>query len=122
MVKRPADDSDGIALPSKRQEKTPNSDMDPRKNLYLAHQYADEDEEQSQIPSNGFGNGLTYNKSRGHMAGAGSLASFSKHATTAKMAAAAEDGPQNPFNGQQLSDQYFRILKTRRDLPVHAQR
>ena len=45
-----------------------------------------------------------------------------RHATTAAQAKAAEDGPNNPFTGKPLSQQYFRILKTRRDLPVHAQR
>ena len=39
-----------------------------------------------------------------------------------KMARLAEDGPNNPFNGRSLSKSYFNILKTRRNLPVHAQR
>ena len=38
------------------------------------------------------------------------------------MAKKAEDGPSNPFNGQPLSQKYFSILKTRRNLPVHVQR
>ncbi|EME40701.1 hypothetical protein DOTSEDRAFT_74295 [Dothistroma septosporum NZE10] len=38
------------------------------------------------------------------------------------MAAQAEDGPDNPFTGMPLSDRYFGILKSRRGLPVHAQR
>ena len=45
-----------------------------------------------------------------------------RHATTAAMAEKAEDGPTNPFNGQPLSNKYFSILKTRRNLPVHVQR
>ncbi|KAA8917721.1 hypothetical protein TRICI_000160 [Trichomonascus ciferrii] len=45
-----------------------------------------------------------------------------RHATTAKQAGELEDGPLNPFNEKPLSDKYFKILKTRRDLPVHAQR
>ena len=48
--------------------------------------------------------------------------SFQLHATTAKDARKAEDGPNNPFNGKTLSDNYFAILETRRNLPVHAQR
>ena len=50
------------------------------------------------------------------------MAMFKWHATSASMAAVAENGPNNPFNSKPLSREYFRILKTRRDLPVHAQR
>jgi len=50
------------------------------------------------------------------------LAGFPRHATTSKLAAAAEDGPSNPFTGRPLSSKYLSILRTRRDLPVHQQR
>ena len=50
------------------------------------------------------------------------LAKFPRHATNAALARKAEDGPNNPFNGQPLSPQYFDILKVRRGLPVHTQR
>jgi len=50
------------------------------------------------------------------------LYQFKRHATTAKEAKAAEDGPLNPFTGQKLSSNYMSILKKRRDLPVHVQR
>jgi pre-mRNA-splicing factor ATP-dependent RNA helicase DHX15/PRP43 len=50
------------------------------------------------------------------------LQSFQRHATTAKQANAAEDGPLNPFTGRALSKKYLSILRTRRDLPVHQQR
>ena len=45
-----------------------------------------------------------------------------RHATTAAMAQEAEAGPTNPYTGQPFSQQYFNILKTRRNLPVHQQR
>jgi pre-mRNA-splicing factor ATP-dependent RNA helicase DHX15/PRP43 len=45
-----------------------------------------------------------------------------RHQTTTKEANAAEDGPLNPFTGKNLSNNYFGILKKRRDLPVHQQR
>lgn len=45
-----------------------------------------------------------------------------RHLTTAKQAGELEDGPLNPFNEKPLSEKYFKILKTRRDLPVHSQR
>ena len=45
-----------------------------------------------------------------------------RHATTAKGAEVLEDRDLNPWTGQPHSQQYFRILKTRRDLPVHTQR
>lgn len=50
------------------------------------------------------------------------LYSFKRHATTAKEAKVAEDGPVNPFTGKTLSNRYMGILKKRRDLPVHQQR
>lgn len=78
--------------------------MDPRSNPYLAHMYENE--------TNGVDG-----------AGEGSaLAGFQRHKTTAAMAKKAEDSSLNPFNGRQASSKYFSILKTRRDLPVHAQR
>lgn len=81
--------------------------MDPRNNPYLAHIYADE--------SNG-------NAQNGAADGKGPFAKFKRHQTTAEMAQKAEDGETNPFNGKPFSNKYFSILKTRRDLPVHAQR
>lgn len=52
-----------------------------------------------------------------------SLFDYSKRQlTTAKDAEKYEDGPLNPFNGTPFSENYFKILKTRRDLPVKAQR
>ncbi|KAL1842593.1 hypothetical protein VTJ49DRAFT_4773 [Mycothermus thermophilus] len=42
--------------------------------------------------------------------------------TTADQALKAEDSDINPWTGQPHSQQYFRILKTRRDLPVSKQR
>ncbi|KAG5418159.1 PRP43 [Candida metapsilosis] len=45
-----------------------------------------------------------------------------RHQTTAEDAERLEDGPINPFTGDEFTDSYFKILKVRRDLPVHAQR
>ena len=45
-----------------------------------------------------------------------------RHQTTAEQAQKLEDGPKNPFTGHDFTTKYFDILKTRRDLPVHAQR
>lgn len=50
------------------------------------------------------------------------LEGFVKHATTAKQASLAEDGPNNAFTGRPLSTKYMSILKQRRGLPVHQQR
>ena len=50
------------------------------------------------------------------------LSQFQRHKTTAAMAKKVEDGEVNPFTGEPFSQTYFSILKTRRDLPVHAQR
>ncbi|ESZ94725.1 putative pre-mRNA splicing factor RNA helicase (Prp43) [Sclerotinia borealis F-4128] len=89
-----------------RAKRPRTDDTDPKANPYLAHMYKEE--------SNGWGNGSN---------GAGSgLSKFIRHETTAAQAHEAEDGPSNPFNERPLSKQYFNILKTRRDLPVHKQR
>ncbi|MCJ1246418.1 DEAH-box ATP-dependent RNA helicase prp43 [Trapelia coarctata] len=91
--------------------------MDPRANPYLAHMYEDAPTENGY--SNGYGGGR--NRTAGVSQGT-SLANFPRHATTTAIATKVEDGPNNPFSGKPLSKQYFNILKTRRGLPVHAQR
>ena len=95
--------------------------MDPRANPYLAHRYEEPAEDASIY--NGYTNGYarTIKRVEGPLK-ASSVAGFPRHKSTAAMAKKAEDGPNNPFNGQPLSTQYFSILKTRRDLPVHQQR
>ncbi|MCJ1484117.1 DEAH-box ATP-dependent RNA helicase prp43 [Schaereria dolodes] len=102
---------------AKRQKTSTTAEMDPKANPYLAHMYEENPNE------NGYSNGYGGGKSRTNGTSQGvTLAKFPRHSTTAKMARTAEDGPNNPFSGQPLSKQYFDILKTRRDLPVHAQR
>ncbi|KAF7716622.1 DEAH box Pre-mRNA-splicing factor ATP-dependent RNA helicase, PRP43 subfamily [Penicillium ucsense] len=95
MVDRRSDSEDGAR--AKRQKMDAG---DPRENPYLAHMYEDTDgADQSSA-----------------------LAKFKRHQTTASLAMKAEDGETNPFSGKPFSTKYFSILKTRRDLPVHAQR
>ncbi|MCJ1363684.1 DEAH-box ATP-dependent RNA helicase prp43 [Acarospora aff. strigata] len=90
--------------------------MDPKANPYLAHMYED-------ASNGGYSNGYGSPKDRTNGAQQSSpLSKFQRHSTTSDMAKKAEDGPNNAFNGQALSSQYFSILKTRRGLPVHAQR
>lgn len=101
---------------AKRIKTTPASspaEMDPRANPYLAHMYEGGDQ------SNGYGRS---NRTNGADGGDSLLRGFTRHQTTQAMANKAEDGPKNLFNGQNLSKQYFSILKTRRNLPVHQQR
>ena len=102
---------------AKRQKTTSNADMDPKANPYLAHMYEESPNENGY--SNGYGGG---NSRMNGTSQSTALARFPRHSTNAKMAKTAEDGPNNPFSGQPLSTQYFNILKTRRDLPVHVQR
>ncbi|KAI4716192.1 pre-mRNA-splicing factor ATP-dependent RNA helicase PRP43 [Aureobasidium sp. EXF-10727] len=83
-------------------------ESDPASNPYLAHMNHGDD--------NGYSNG------RSNGSATDGLTHFKRHTTTAEQAAKAEDGPSNPFNGNNLSERYFGILKTRRNLPVHAQR
>ena len=85
-----------------KRQKTSNANMDPQSNPYLAHLYPEK--------------GVSQDR------GKSIFKTFKRHATTAQEAMSAEDGPNNPFNGQKLSQRYFDILKTRRNLPVHAQR
>ena len=102
-------------------EKLAKKESDPRSNPYLAHMY--EEEEVEDTGYNGYSNGygkITY-KING-VSDASTLARLPRHKTTAAMAKKAENGPNNPFSGNPLSTQYFGILKTRRNLPVHAQR
>ena len=102
----------------KRQKTSASSpEMDPKANPYLAHMYEDLPEE------NDYRNDYIKPMKRTNgVGGASALSSFPRHATDAAMAKKAEDGPNNPFNGKPLSKQYFDILHTRRNLPVHAQR
>ena len=51
-----------------------------------------------------------------------SLSDLVHHQTTSSQARSLEDGKLNPYSGQPHSERYFSILRTRRDLPVHAQR
>ena len=88
-----ADEGGGVRL---KRQKTSSNGTNPSDNPYLAHLY----------PSQ---NGSP-------------LEGFRRHATTAAEATIAENGPYNPFTSEKLSSEYFTILKTRRDLPVHVQR
>lgn len=95
--------------PAKRQ-KTSSDSMDPKNNPYLAHMYEGQ--------SNGYSNGAATPPSRTGTP----LDKMERHSSTAKQAQAAEDGDLNPFTGKPFTERYISILKTRRNLPVHAQR
>ena len=96
-----------------RAKRPRTGDLDPQNNPYLAHMY--EPEEDS------YNNGYRSRNGKNSSERTG-LSGFKRHHTTALDAHTAEDGPLNPFNNNPLSKQYFNILKTRRDLPVHKQR
>lgn len=83
--------------------------MDPSENPYLAHMYNGFDQQGS-------------SSSRGSGAPDTILSSFKRYQTTVADATKAENGPENPFTGRPLSNNYFKILETRRNLPVHQQR
>lgn len=101
-----------------REPKIKDEPLEKKYNPYLAHMEQQTDDSASY--SNGYGHSQ-YNKMNGAPEGT-TIGWFRRHETTAAMARKAEDGPKNPFNGKFLSNQYFNILKTRRNLPVHAQR
>ena len=100
------------------------STLNSRANPYLAHMYEDDSEDGGVDIgySNGYGFGNGKPKANGTTIQSNALVRLPRHATTAAMAMKAENGPNNPFTGKPLSKQYFDILKTRRNLPVHAQR
>lgn len=81
-------------------------DTDPKDNPYLAHMYENEN-------SNGYSNGGNSDSI---------LSTFKRHETTAGQAEEAENGTNNPFTGRPHTQQYFNILKGRRELPVCKQR
>ncbi|PYI11176.1 pre-mRNA splicing factor ATP-dependent RNA helicase PRP43 [Aspergillus sclerotiicarbonarius CBS 121057] len=89
-----------------KRQKMDKPETDPKDNPYLAHMYEDN--------SNSWTDGATDL----HPA----FGKIKRHQTTAASAQKVEDGDINPFNGQPFSSKYVSILKTRRDLPVHAQR
>lgn len=103
-----------VEEPRNKRQKT--NDMDPKANPYLAHMYEDSTEDFSY--SNGYEKPIRSNGTAKNSI----LTRFKRHDTTAAMAKEAEEGPNNPFSGKPLSSQYMSILKTRRNLPVHAQR
>ena len=122
--KQKQEDTDDESSPDLAQQhgKPPRKkEPDPRANPYLAHRY--EESVESEGDYNGYSNGYGRPTSRVNgLSNASSLTRFPRHKSTAAMAKTAEDGPNNPFSGQPLSSQYFNILKTRRNLPVHQQR
>ena len=103
-----------VEEPRNKRQKT--NDMDPKANPYLAHMYEDSTEDFTY--SNGYEKPIRSNGTGKNSI----LTRFKRHNTTAAMAKEAEEGPNNPFSGKPLSSQYMSILKTRRNLPVHAQR
>jgi len=82
--------------------------MDPANNPYLAHHY-----------ENG---GPARLKSSYNSANDSPLNKLVRHETTAAQAMELEDSVNSPYTGRPFSQTYFNILKTRRNLPVHAQR
>lgn len=99
---------------AKRMKTSPAVESDPKSNPYLAHMYEESEDQYS--------NGYPPKPAMNGKGGGSSLNGLTRHQTTSTQAMTAEDGPNNPFNGRPLSKQYFNILKTRRNLPVHQQR
>lgn len=96
-----------------RPKKPRTGDLNPDTNPYLAHMREENNDYGNGYGRKAYGNGSSMTTS---------LSNFKRHHTTAWQAHEAEDGPNNPLNNAPLSKQYFDILKTRRDLPVHKQR
>ncbi|KAI4086666.1 MAG: hypothetical protein LQ344_007370 [Seirophora lacunosa] len=109
-----------------RVKRLKTEDSDSKMNPYLAHMYEDQNNNDSGYSTgysngDGYGTGVKLGPHTG-WGGGSVMANMPRHKTTADMARKAEEGPNNAFTGKPLSKQYFNILKTRRGLPVHAQR
>ncbi|KAL8831836.1 MAG: hypothetical protein Q9170_005132 [Blastenia crenularia] len=107
-----------------RVKRLKTEDSDPKMNPYLAHMYEDHNDSgynTGYSNGDGSGNGVPLGK-QNRWGDKNSMTNMPRHKTTADMARRAEDGPNNPFSGKPLSKKYFNILKSRRGLPVHAQR
>lgn len=103
--------SPDVQAPTKRVKREDIEDTKPSKyNPYLAHW------------SNGNGDEDSDSKSSDRLPKGSPLAHFKRRMTTAKQAFEAENSDNNPFTGEPHSQQYFNILKSRRNLPVHKQR
>ena len=109
MAKRPLNGEDREA----KRTKLSNGDLDPRSNPYLAHLYADDNDDDYDDSDGGVPLQVTDESP---------LKYFKRHHTSAEDAEKAEDGPLSPLTRKPLSASYFKILDTRRKLPVHAQR
>ena len=109
MSERKRSGSPAYTNSSTKRMKVEKAEDDDKKamesNPYLSHWNND---------SNGYANGK--------LPAGSALRDFKRRETTAKQAAKAEDGYNNPFTGEPHSEQYFTILKSRRNLPVHKQR
>ena len=90
--------------PAKRQKM---SSTDPANNPYLAHHYEN--------GNNGYSNGYKSSFSS-------PLDNLKRHQTTVSDHVSAETSTHNPFTGVPFTERYVNILKTRKGLPVHAQR
>lgn len=111
-TKKRASMDDDSSQDSKRVRFENGSDTaktDSSYNPYLAHTYAENVMPRS-YGSSEYSNGNSL------------LDGLERRATTAQDAERAEDGEFNPWTGNPHSEKYFRILKTRRELPVHKQR
>ncbi|KAI0901120.1 P-loop containing nucleoside triphosphate hydrolase protein [Annulohypoxylon nitens] len=103
--------SPDVQAPTKRVKREDIEDTKPSKyNPYLAHW------------SNGNGDEDSDSKNSDRLPKGSPLAHFKRRMTTAKQAFEAENSDNNPFTGEPHSQQYFNILKSRRNLPVHKQR
>lgn len=109
-----ADRRPPVEEPRFKRQKT--NDKDPKANPYLAHMYEDF------VETSSYRNGYEQPIRSNGTGKSSMLTKFKRHETTAALAKEAEDGPNNPFSGKPLSAQYISILKTRRNLPVYAQR
>ncbi|KAB5582364.1 P-loop containing nucleoside triphosphate hydrolase protein [Coniochaeta sp. 2T2.1] len=79
-------------------------------NPYLAHTYAEN------VMPRSYGGSSEYTN------GSSLLSDMERRNTTAKQHETAEEAEFNPWTGNPHTEKYFRILKTRRDLPVAKQR
>ncbi|KAJ2992444.1 hypothetical protein NUW58_g2167 [Xylaria curta] len=119
--------SSKVSKPERKRSRSPVDTNSSTKRVKVektqeGHEYDDK----SKIENNPYLSHWNDSGSNGVMNGklpvGSALRHFKRRETTAKEAHKAEDRDNNPFTGEPHSEQYFSILKARRNLPVHKQR
>jgi pre-mRNA-splicing factor ATP-dependent RNA helicase DHX15/PRP43 len=113
--------SSKVSKPDRKRSRSP-ADTDTSPKRVKVEKTEEEEKKFENNPYLSHWNDNSNNGIDGKLPAGSALRYFKRRETTAKQAFKAEDGDNNPFTGEPHSEQYFSILKTRRNLPVYKQR